>query len=135
MDTHAALVISPMNMNISLGASPFRVYFPRSKAKHTADDLEMWGRIRANGVKGGGGVTTSRLSPDEYGEILRDDLKCDEALVAGHLKMVDVVKGYGNVGMNFDLFKVGWLLCRVYPILFILHYYPTLLLKVSLDLG
>ena len=135
MNTHDALVINPMKMNISLAASPFRVYFPRSKAKHTADDLEMWGRIRANGVKGGGGVTTSRLSPDEYGEILRDDLKCEEALVAGHLKMVDVVKGYGNVGMNFDLFKVGWLLCRVYTSLFILYYYPTLLLKVSLDLG
>lgn len=107
MNTHDALVINPMKMNISLSSSPFRVYFPRTKTKQqTTSDIEMWKRIKANGAKGGGGVTTNRLSPDEYGDILRDDLKCEEVLIAGHLKMVDIVKAYGNVGMDIDLFKV-----------------------------
>lgn len=113
MNTHDALVINPMKMNISLASSPFRVYFPRTKVKHSDSDLEMWKQIKTNVVKGGGGVTTNRLTPDEYGDILRDDLKYGEALIKEHLKMVDVVKAYGNVGMNFDLFKVS---CQYYTI-------------------
>lgn len=105
MNTHDALVINPMKMCVHLAVSPYRAYFPRIKNHRTNSiDLQLWERIKGSGDAGD--VTANRLTPAEYGEILRDDMKYGLELVAEHLSILDAVKRFGNIGMDIQKFQV-----------------------------
>eukprot|EP00111_Clytia_hemisphaerica_P023811 TCONS_00070164-protein len=103
MNTHDALVINPMGLNINLVTSPFRAYFSKTKVKHSEKETELWKRIKdSNAIND---VIINRLTPGEYSEILKEELSLEANLVEEHLKLLEEVKKHGNIGMDKQSFK------------------------------
>ena len=105
MNTHDALVINPMGLSINLVPSPFRAYFPKTKVRHTDKDTELWKRIKASNTIND--VIVNRLTPNEYLEILREELSLGSDLVEEHMTLLEEVKKHGNTGMDKQSFKVS----------------------------
>ena len=109
MNTHDALVINPMGLSINLVPSPFRAYFPKTKVRHTDKDTELWKRIKASNTIND--VIVNRLTPNEYLEILREELSLGSDLVEEHMALLEEVKKHGNTGMDKQAFKVSRKFC------------------------